>query len=203
MKFHQNERHLHNGNNEFSQTIDALGRIDETVGPTIAEVKLALRFFPAHGFFTILIYMPFLIRAFVDDQHNLIRLKIVVRIRCIRFFVIICRTFASAIHRRNFSSSENQTTASSEEATELEKKLQSEVDSLTGQVSKLTEKSDELLVSGVVKSRVKYYGTYQLIFASLTLTGQIQAFTCRWRKFTDSTHKADSRCKSIWHSVVL
>lgn len=58
------------------------------------------------------------------------------------------RSFTSTIQRRNFSSSENQTTAP-DEPTELEKKLQTEVDSLTGQVAKLTEKNEELLVSEV------------------------------------------------------
>lgn len=60
------------------------------------------------------------------------------------------RTFAAVVQRRNYSNSENQTTESSEAQTELEKKLQAEVDSLTGQVAKLSEKSDELLVSGVM-----------------------------------------------------
>lgn len=61
------------------------------------------------------------------------------------------RSFTSTIQRRNFSSSEKQTTAP-DEPTELEKKLQTEVDSLTGQVAKLTEKNEELLVSEVQHS---------------------------------------------------
>lgn len=40
VEFQQNERHLHNGNNEFSKTINAIGRIDETVAHTIAKVQL-------------------------------------------------------------------------------------------------------------------------------------------------------------------
>lgn len=38
VEFRQNERHLHNGNNEFSQTINAVGGIDETIEPTITKV---------------------------------------------------------------------------------------------------------------------------------------------------------------------
>lgn len=72
------------------------------------------------------------------------RLNILFRI----YFCSLNRTFGTTIHRRTFSSSENETKApATDEPTELERKLQTEVESLTGQVAKLTEKSDELLVS--------------------------------------------------------
>lgn len=67
-------------------------------------------------------------------------------LNCRIHFGRLTESFALTSHRRNFSGSENQKSASPDEPTETEKKLQAEVDNLAGQVAQLTEKSDELLV---------------------------------------------------------
>lgn len=87
--------------------------------------------------------------------HNLISVETIIIIFRFHFICSLVRAFSTAIHRRNFSSSENP----------------ADVESLTEQVADLTEKCEELTVSGIM---IQYCNGNDLYHLILCLIGFVQ-----------------------------